>query len=188
MTRTYILLLLLCLVAGQVSATEVLFDNGTEEPTDGWSHVTPAFASALMKREAKLQDLTEYVKDGDIPDDPSKRLVWKSVPLRMDGKKVWYVRPTLEPFFAPFYGAHQFQHWLVQNGRVIYEESSDEFKVLKSHHDGMRDIEEVACSAIECYSTRLRFDSNSERYKSASCRVNAISDGKDLGPCGHGGK
>jgi hypothetical protein len=188
MKRIYVLLSLLCLLTGRSFATAALFENSTEESTDGWTHVTPAFASALMKREAKLQDLSEYAKDGDIPKDPSTRLVWRPVPLSIDGKRFWYVRPTLEPFFTPFYGAHQFQHWLVGDGHVIYEESSDAFKVLSSHHNGMRDIEEVACSAVECSSTQLRFDRRSGRYKPASCRVHVISDGKDIGPCGHAGQ
>jgi hypothetical protein len=183
--RTYLLLLLIGLAVGRVAAAnmDALFENRTEDPTDGWAHVTPAFARALIKHEAQLQDLTGYARDGEMPKNPSTRLIWRAVPISLDGQKIWYVRPTLEPYFAPFYGAHQFQHWLVSNGRILYDGSSDVFSVLRSDHDGMRDIEETACTTVQCYSTQFRFDSKSGRYKAASCRATAISDGKETAPC-----
>ncbi|RQH04251.1 hypothetical protein [Paraburkholderia dinghuensis] len=188
MKRTYILLLLIGLAAGHASATEALFENHTEDSTNGWAHVTPAFAKALMKHEAQQQDLSGYAESGDIPKDPGTRLVQKAVPIGLHGKKVLYVRPTLEPYFAPFYGAHQFQHWLVSNGRIFYEGSSDVFRVLPSDHDGMRDIEETACTAVKCYSTQFKFDSKSGCYKAASCHATSVSNDKETEPCDLVGK
>lgn len=183
MKRAYVLLLFIGVASAHASVTDALFENRTEDPTSGWAHVTPAFARSLMKREAQRQDLTGYAHE--IPKDPSTRLVWRTVPVGLDGQKIRYVRPTLAPYFSPFYGAHQFQHWLVSNGRILYAGSSDVFRVLRSGHDGMRDIEETACTAIKCYATQLRFDRNSGRYKAASCRASTIFDGADAGPCGN---
>jgi hypothetical protein len=182
--RAYVLLLLTGLAVGRASATEPLFENRTEDPTNGWTHVTPALARVLMRHEAQLQDLTGYTQEGAIPKNPSARLVWRAVPIGLDGKKIEYVRPTLAPYFAFFYGAHQFQHWLVLNGRILYEGDSDIFRVLRSGHDGMRDIEETSCTAVTCYATQLRFDSQSGRYRAASCRATAMSNDKETVPCG----
>jgi len=182
--RTCILLLLIGLAVGRASATDTLFENRTEDPTNGWTHVTTAFARALMKHEAQLQDLTVYAQEGAIPKNPSTRLVWKAVPIGLDRQKIEYVRPTLAPYFALFYGAHQFQHWLVLNGRIVHEGDSDIFRVLRSSHGGMRDIEETSCTAVTCYATQLRFDSQSGRYKATSCGATAMSSDRESVPCG----
>jgi hypothetical protein len=182
--RTCILLLLVGLAVGRALAADALFENRTEDPTYGWAHVTPAFARTLIKHEAQLQDLTGYAQEGAIPKDPSTRLVWRAVSIGLDGQKIEYERPALDPYFALFYGAHQFQHWLVLNGRIVYEGDSDIFRVLRSGHDGMRDIEETSCTAVTCFATQLSFDSQSGRYSAASCRATAMSSDKETVPCG----
>ncbi|RDU96079.1 hypothetical protein [Trinickia dinghuensis] len=185
-TAFLFLYLLIGLAAGRAFAAKPLFDNETEDPTNGWSHVTPAFAKVLMKHEAQLQDLSGFAEAGEIPKDASTRLVQKAVPIGLHGQKVLYVRPTLEPYFTPFYGAHIFQHWLVLNGHIFYEDSSDGFRVLSSAHDGMRDIEETQCTAVDCNSMRLKFDRKSRSYKAASCREAPALDKNKTKPCGLG--
>lgn len=123
-------ILLFIFTIGRVSAADVIFENYTEDTTRGWRHVSKAFAKALMTHERKKQDLTGYEQLDEIPRDPSTRLVWKAVPVSLGGEKIMYVRPTLDPYFAPFYGTHQFQHWLVLNGQILYEGSSDIFQIL----------------------------------------------------------
>ena len=188
MKCTAIPLLLTGLTVGHAFASNALFENRTEDSTSGWTHVTHAFASALMKHEEQVQDLTGYVQAGEIPKDPSTRLVWKAVPIGLNGQEIRLVRPTLTPYFAPFYGAHQFQHWLVSNGHILHEGSADVFRVLRAEHDGMRDIAETACTAITCYTTQFRFNKRSGRYEAASCRASTISSGADAGPCSHSDK
>ena len=187
MKRTAISLLLAGLTAGRAFASETLFENRTEDSTSGWTHVTHAFASSLMRHEAQAQDLTGYAQAGEIPKDPSTRLVWKAVPVSLKEQEIRFVRPTLDPYFAPFYGVHQFQHWLVSNGRILHEGSSDVFQVLRAEHDGMRDIAETACTAITCYTTQFRFNQKSGRYEAASCHASTISSGDDAGPCRRSG-
>jgi hypothetical protein len=179
----YTLCLLFGMAAGRAFAGDVLFENSTEDSTAGWEHVTPAFAKALMKHEAKIQDLSGYAEAGEIPADPSKRLVWQYVQINQRRTPAKYVRPTLEPYFSPFYGAHQFRHWLVLNGKIIYEGDSDIFQILRADHAGMRDIAETACTAVTCYTTQYLFNQQSMRYESGACTATSISTGTSLGPC-----
>jgi hypothetical protein len=183
---TAISLLLAGLTVGRAFASEALFENRTEDSTSGWTHVTHASASSLIRREAQTQDPSGYAQAGEIPKDPGTRLVWKAVPISLKGQDIRFVRPTLAPYFAPFYGAHQFQHWLISNSRILHEGSSDLFQVLRAEHRGMRDIAETAYTAITCYTTHFRFNQRSGRYEAASCRASTISSGADAGPCRHG--
>jgi hypothetical protein len=186
MKSTAIALLLAGLTAGHAFASDILFENRTEDSTSGWAHVTHAFASALIRHEEQARDLTGYAQADEIPKDPSTRLVWKAVPISLKGREIRFVRPTLDPYFAPFYGAHQFQHWLVSNGCILHEGNADVFQILRVEHGGMRDIAETACTAITCYTTQFRFNQRSGRYKAASCRARTISSGSDAGPCSYG--
>jgi hypothetical protein len=185
MIRIYIsvLIVIICSAATAALTDNILFKNHTEDSTNGWEHVTPEQARILVKYESQRQNLTEFMRNGSIPKNPASRLVKKDVGISLAKEKIWYVRPTLHPYFLPFYGTHVFQHWIIMKNQILLDRSSDIFQVLASSHNGMRDIAETDCATSTCNTNILWFNSVRNRYEPKICQSVRVSDGTPADSC-----
>lgn len=98
--------------------------------------------------------------------------VMADYPLR----QLHFVRPAQEPFCMYFHGANTFTYWIVQeepsaNGPVftlLDMDAANFLAVLRSHHEGVYDVERGLCTATECtYKTLQRSGAG---YKFKQCR------------------
>ena len=173
--------LLLC-VALYAHAGAGGFENETETPTTGWRSVPAKVARPLILREVFAADVAAFNQTAEPRITWGQALVLQPVPVSQSGARVFFVRPRLEPYFAPLYGAHSYVHWLLKDGHPVFKASSDGLKLLDTASHHMRDIEERICMTGQCAHTRLQFDGRA--YQPVVCRLKEVDSGKDLGACG----
>ncbi|GAB2867058.1 hypothetical protein GCM10027277_40010 [Pseudoduganella ginsengisoli] len=98
-----------------------------------------------------------------------------SLHLNGDGIPDYFVRPSLEPYCAAFYGAHLFRYWFVVGHRnhgkisyhIIFKSGSDEARVLATMTNGYHDLELMGHTASTARVSSWRF--NGKEYKPSRC-------------------
>jgi hypothetical protein len=98
-----------------------------------------------------------------------------SLPSTNKDEKLYFVRPSLEPYCQTFYGAHLFRFWLIAGTvdsipmtyKVRYAGTGDYFEVLPSTSNGNYDIAETNCTAWRCLTVSKRFDG--KKYEPFRC-------------------
>jgi len=137
----------------------VLFESSTEKETTGYAVPDDDLVATLVKA---LPDVEEFLqicldeKKGDASDFKGYLVAYPV--MERDGKSLYFVRPTLEPYCSTLYGAHAFKFWFLQRDagknpskyRLVLDSGADIAEVVASVHHGQNDIKTQYCVADGC--------------------------------------
>lgn len=172
------LLLTLAQATAFAEKTETILEQSTE---------SESLPNSIIPEQAMIQAILSSYKADDqmmygrmlkkcmIDKKVSLRKLFRATPLPKIGAEdtVYFVRPSAEPFCLAFYGAHNFQFWLVnQNNKVLYFGGADAVTVLKTHHNGMYDIEVEHGGGWGTLQTKMKFDGH--KYKPVVCNKTTV--------------
>jgi hypothetical protein len=167
------LFLALAHTSGFAEQSDVLLSQNTEsESLPNSIFPKPAMIMAIFSSyEADRQQMyRRMLKECMIDKKVSLRKLFRATPLPKIGTEdtVYFVRPSAEPFCLGFYGAHNFQFWLVtQSNKVLYSGGADNVTIFKTNHNEMYDIEIEHGGGWGVSRTQFEFDGG--EYKPVRC-------------------
>jgi hypothetical protein len=178
-------LLLACVISASsalAAQNDIVFQSSTEDWISGWTMPAESLAASLVTF-SDLNDLAnDCINEKGLSRNYRQFLVSKRIPLSTSGSKFSFVRPTSKLYCGAFYGAHTYSFWVVDHNRgVIFSSTADEFAILQSSHEGMRDLLVSGCHGGYCYRTTMLFSGGA--YKKGSCSTTEIQTNKTVPGC-----
>lgn len=159
-----------------------VFQTQTEDRTIGWAVPNEKLATSLVTFSDLNTLASDCIQVNGLDKNFRQFLVSKPLFLSKNRSKFLFVRPSSELYCGAFYGAHIFHFWIVDpKQRVIFSSSADEFEVLKSNHEGMRDLLVSSCHGGYCYRTTMMFSRGA--YAKASCHTTELETNKTVPGC-----
>jgi hypothetical protein len=188
--RLFALFLLLPVVC--LGAPKILLSADTESELKNKISTPKEIVQLIMQDDqddAKLFNEC-LIEKGLEKDSASSFFDAVAIDLNDDGLPDFFVRPAIKPYCHVFYGAHLFRYWFVtshrQNGKIHYKiafkNGSDQVELLNSRTNNYRDLVSVGHSAVEFYTSTLRF--NGREYESVNCKKQTFGlNDKITSPC-----
>jgi len=159
------LLALLMMAPSLATAQTLLSDEPESEQT------MPALPSALLQPLlAKVDQQSSQSFKACLKEQRLTKKDWPlqfravALPSPNQGKNLYYVRPSIDTVCRDFYGAHVFQHWIVEYDKargpsslqLVFEGVDDGFDILETTAEGRYDVVTKGCHSSGCYITQWR--------------------------------